>query len=589
MNPAIGHWRGRLGLALLAAMVALPFLHPRHFNPIPSFWGEWWAVALGLAAAGVLLARSDAWRPARLPSVMLIPLIFCATAVIQIALRQVLFVEQALLFASMLLWAALLMLLGRQLRERFGLERIVDLLAAAMLAGALVNAGIALLQWLGDTAFASPWIFPRGPGHEPYGNLGQRNHLNHHMWLGIVSVAYLHLRGRLSPPLFWTAVAPLLLAATLTTSRSIFLYAALLPLLTWPLAQLGNPPADHRRWLRLTLPLLPAIVLLQWIVKNFSGWLAWIGAEATGQSLIVGSATARLFEEVSGTSIRMRLYAASWREFLDAPWFGNGIGTLPWKLFLANEQTAADWAPGVAEHAHNIVLHLLAEVGLVPSVLALVVLALWARRFFSGHWQLQQLWLAGMLGIAALHSLLEYPLWYAYFLGPAALLLGMSDAAALEVRNGWRGAVLVAAIVAAAAVPLATLRSDYAILEATLNRRHATATWQSEIDGLLRLQRNSLLSPQVLVTLAVAMEPTDAQLAAKIAVCEAAQRFAPSRHIVFKCAVLLQLARRDEDAARQWARSLRAFPESRAEALGEVRKMALRDPRLAPLAAAAGR
>lgn len=589
MTLSLDRWRDRLGLALLAAMVSIPFLHPRHLNPIPSFWAEWWAVALGLAAAAALLTRGDAWRPARLPGVMLIPLIFCAAAIIQIALRRVLFVEQALLHAAMLLWAALLMLLGRHLRDRFGPERIIDLLAAVLLAGALVNAIIALLQLQGATAFAGPWIFPRFGGQSPYGNLGQANHLNHQMWLGVMSAAYLHLRGRMSLKLLWAAALPLLFAATLTSSRSVFLYAALLPLLAWPVARLGEGQLEWRRWLKLTLPILPAVVLLQWVFKNLGGWLAWLGAEAAAGGLIGGTASDRLFQEVGGTNIRLRLIAAAWREFLDAPWLGNGIGTLPWKLFLANEQTSPEWAPGVAEHAHNVVLHLLAEYGLVASLLAAVVLALWARRFFSGRWQPQQLWIAGILGIAAIHSLLEYPLWYGFFLGLAALLLGMSDESTLEVNNGWRGAALVTVIVVAAGAPLAGLQKDYATLETMLNRRHSDATWRSGIDDLLRLQRNSLLAPHVLVTLAVAMEPKREQLEAKIAVCLAAQRFAPSKHIVFKCAVLLQMGGREGEAARQLQRSLRAFPDERAQVVAELRRMAAADPGLAPLADLAAR
>ena len=63
---AVGDW---LGLACLAAMVSLPLLHPRHYNPIPSFWSEWWAFAFGLSAAALLLIRPGVWRPFGLPAV----------------------------------------------------------------------------------------------------------------------------------------------------------------------------------------------------------------------------------------------------------------------------------------------------------------------------------------------------------------------------------------------------------------------------------------------------------------------------------------------------------------------------------------
>jgi len=48
------------------------------------------------------------------------------------------------------------------------------------------------------------------------------------------------------------------------------------------------------------------------------------------------------------------------------------------------------------------------------------------------HW-----WGYALLGVLAIHSLLEYPLWYAYFLGVAALTLGMLDTTTyrLELRR----------------------------------------------------------------------------------------------------------------------------------------------------------
>jgi hypothetical protein len=137
--------------------------------------------------------------------------------------------------------------------------------------------------------------------------------------------------------------------------------------------------------------------------------------------------------------------------------------------------------------------------------------------------------------------------------------------------------------------PLFVVRADYARIEAAVNGRLRQASarpeaWQREMDALLMLQRNSLFGPHVLVMLAAMMEPDARELGAKLDVCERAQRFAPSAHIVFKCAVLLQLAGRDADAASQLRRSLRAFPAQRQKAATELRALATRNPRIAPLA-----
>jgi Virulence factor membrane-bound polymerase, C-terminal len=82
------------------------------------------------------------------------------------------------------------------------------------------------------------------------------------------------------------------------------------------------------------------------------------------------------------------------------------------------------------DHAHNLPLHLAVELGLplTAAVLGLLVAALWhsARLALAADGAagvtLRSAWV--MLLLIALHSLLEYPLWYAYFLLPAAWLCG---------------------------------------------------------------------------------------------------------------------------------------------------------------------
>src|SRR5664279_669579 len=87
-----------LALACLAAMVSLPFLHPRHYNPIPSFWSEWWAFTFGLAASALLLIRPGVWRPFGLPAVAAIPLAFLTTALVQYFAGRWYFVEPWLMY-----------------------------------------------------------------------------------------------------------------------------------------------------------------------------------------------------------------------------------------------------------------------------------------------------------------------------------------------------------------------------------------------------------------------------------------------------------------------------------------------------------
>ncbi len=567
----------RAGLLLLAAMVSLPMLHPLHRNPIPSFWAEWWAVALGLLAAACLLIRPSAWQAMVLPRITLLPLIVALVCLVQISQQRVFFVEPALLQVGMLLWAALLIITGRLARERFGFDGLADVLAVALLVSALLNSLIVLLQIPGIDHSGGGWVFA-SPGGASHGNLGQPNHLNHVLWLGLASAMCLHLRGRIGLMATVIAMAVLLFASTLSASRSILLYALLLTTLGWLFQRRAAAPATARRAWQLCLPLLPAVALMQWAHKHLlSEWFGLPGATAYD----------RLFLQVSGFDQRLRLWHAAWQTFIDSPWLGAGAGSLPWQLFSANEHMAENWRPGVAEHVHNLFLQLLAEFGLVATIPAVLLLALWLWSLRGRTWTPAGLWMAAILCIGFVHSQLEYPLWYAFFLGITALLLGAADAAGPRLATGVRGAALAALVLAAAAVPLNLLRLDYQKLGSALDAMAApqatTETRRRAILGLLDMEHQSLIFPHVLATLAATMTADRNQLPAKLDLCQRAMHFAPANNVVFKCGLLLALAGRDVEARLQTVRAMRAFPGDIPALLSELRASAPLEPKFTVL------
>jgi Virulence factor membrane-bound polymerase, C-terminal/O-Antigen ligase len=332
---------------------------------------------------------------------------------------------------------------------------------------------------------------------------------------------------------------------------------------------------------------LPLVLLLQWAV-NVSG----IASDAT-----MPLAAQRLFNQVAGFQIRWHLAQAAWDVFLHAPLLGNGIGTLPWQFFIANANFSLGVGPAVAEHTHNLPLQLLAEFGIVPVAIMLFILTRWAlamaRQLAQQTLRLERWWVISLLSIGAIHSLLEYPLWYSFFLGPVALLLGATDQPAFALNNGRRGAALCALIVAVGIAPLTTLRLDYTRLENRFNgfgpNRSASAAWKDTIDDMLSLQRNSLLAPYVMLSLSATMEVNDKELPAKVEVCKQAILFAPSRKIVFKCAALMAINGDTKEGSILMEQSLRAYPKEAKQVATELEFNAKAHIELVPLVAMARR
>jgi len=86
------------------------------------------------------------------------------------------------------------------------------------------------------------------------------------------------------------------------------------------------------------------------------------------------------------------------------------------------------------------------------------------------------------LGVLAIHSLLEYPLWYTYFVAVAAILLGALDETRYRLELRKVGRLSVAAILLLGLMTLLQLRSGYQQLEQTLAIRPASAADHSAFE-----------------------------------------------------------------------------------------------------------
>ncbi|KAF0163015.1 MAG: Lipid A core--O-antigen ligase-like protein [Rhodocyclaceae bacterium] len=544
--------------------------------PIAGFWSEWWAGALGLAAAmaGLIAVRG---RSLILPLVLLVPAVLLLTLLLQFGLGRLVFPQLGLLYAVYLLWAGVLMVLGRYLVETTGLVRLADVIASALLLGALVGAGIALAQWLG-VARGAGWIFPK-LGGTVYANLGQANHHAQYSWLGIASLFYLCSRRYLSRPWLWILILLIAFGSVLSGSRSVFVYPlVLLAAIGWLKFRRPQGP-EVRLWADAVL-LLPAVIAL----SIFAAWATSHIPDASGAA-VSGS---RLYESVSGSSTRLEIARSAWAAFLEHPWLGQGVGNYAWASFVAASSYVGDEPFGVAENAHNFILHLMTEFGAPATGAVILLLGIWARCFLGKPWGLEQFWCGAVLGIGLVHALLEYPLWYSYFLGPTALLLGAADRGGTITLAGRRLTVYLVLAALGGGLILANLRSDYIKIEAASNFPLAAhpdreRAWRISMDRLVKLHHESLLSPWVLLAFTNLAEPSKLQAQDRADLCERGIHFAPARLLVARCAMQQALAGRDQDARALTLAVLRAFPAQRSATVDELAKGAREFPEIAPL------
>jgi hypothetical protein len=187
-----------------------------------------------------------------------------------------------------------------------------------------------------------------------------------------------------------------------------------------------------------------------------------------------------------------------------------------------------------------------------------------------------------VLSVLAIHSLLEYPLWYAYFLGIAALLLGIFDPGSyrLELRNVGR--LAVALMLLLGVVSLQHLLSGYREIETLVMQRPASAHDQTYLDrmrnGLLAVRQQALLQPYADWFIAGMLGADAEHLADKLAFNEGVLHFIPNQSVAYRQALLLARDGQAEAAQIEMERAIWAYPQGFPATSRELQKMAGKDP-----------
>ena len=403
-----------LWLAVAAAAAAGPSLLAYNVSPSPTFlnqalalalWGGFVAVAALTPAAPQPLRRAlhDAAWP-------LLALLALLAAVLWSWLPGALPRGLALSAVGMLLATALLLLGGAASRAG---PQAVPLFAAfcgGWVVAGVLNAAIGALQVFAPHLPDGQWIARSGLVGRAVGNMRQPNHLSSLLlWAAIAIVPLLEL-GRLRRGVGAGLFALMCFAVVLTASRTGVLGVGLLAL--WGLLDRRLAAST-----RVLLLLSPLFYVLAWL-----GLSAW--AEASRHAF--GGETRLAEADLSGS--RFAIWANTLALIRQQPWTGVGFGefNLAWTLTSFPGRPVAFF-----DHTHNLPLQLAVELGLplAAGVLALLAAGLWRGWRLARHEPdaaagvtQRSAWM--MLLLIALHSLLEYPLWYAYFLLPAAWLFG---------------------------------------------------------------------------------------------------------------------------------------------------------------------
>jgi O-antigen ligase len=431
---------------LLALAIALPALLAWNVPPSATFYNQ----AAALLVWGLAIAVLARWLPPRdliyraglnlvLGALMLLGLA-ALVAPTWAALPWGLALAAAGVIAATGLAAAA----GAAASQARNTVTVFGALALGLIVAGVGNAIVSYVQVFAPSAADGALIAATAIEGRAAGNLRQPNQLATLMLWTLLAAAWLadqrlrriadaqayaptlvdtRPRGALTPATpRWHRRPEIQVAAALFVAQLVFLGVIVLTgsrtgalgvLLVAGWAALDRRLAGSVRWV---LALAPVVLMLLW----------WAMLSATPVSPVLERGMDRPL--AASTDPRLAVWRNTVALIAAHPWVGVGFGefNFAWTLTPFVERPRAFF-----DHSHNLVLQLAAELGvpLALAVLALLGGALWKAG--RAAWRTE-----GEVGIAlraafvmllaiVLHSLTEYPLWYAHLLLPTAFLLGL--------------------------------------------------------------------------------------------------------------------------------------------------------------------
>lgn len=412
--------RGRLTLsdsfvAVGLTLLGFSWLVTEHFLPWVSWHSEVVAFSAVVLLCWVALARCLQIKPPMLIAVPWLSLPFAgltAVAVVQFAVGTITFFGDVMtvgLYCALCIACVVLGFNtnGMQVNGYWAAreQRPVQWLAIVIAVGAFASAIAGFVQVLGLWE-ESAWIVRMYEMRRAGGNLGQPNQMATLLVMGGASVTYLHASKKIGVGLSLLTLFVLCLGLAATESRTGAL--GLMALLLWWQLKRRNVADEISKW---AAPAVGFGFLILFLI-----WPAFLNSM-------------RLFDSVVENRFSLGdVRLALWSQLLEAisqhPLWGWGV------LQVAEAHNAVAHAYQVNNpfsYSHNLVLDLAVWVGLPVTIFGVGIAVTWLTRRCQQTVSLVPWYALAVAVPMIVHSMLEFPFAYAYFLAPLMYLLGVLE------------------------------------------------------------------------------------------------------------------------------------------------------------------
>jgi O-antigen ligase len=468
--------------------------------------------------------------------------------------------------------------------DKIDRARLVVILAQLILITALVQALFGFVQALGLAPQTHGWVLFNPGASDVMGNFGQRNQLAQFLGWGIVCAAFLYATDRMGRVATGSAVLVLALLMSWTGARLPLAYGLGLALLAWFWHRRVPQDETVARMARALAWTVLALALIQIFNQHIDSVL-----QAIGLPIHVQSGSDRLLDAGFGARRRIE-WSKAWEVFLQHPWLGVGLGGYAWHSAWLEAYGGWPKEPEsrLFTHCHNLIFQLLAETGLVGTLLVVGGLLYCLLPYFRrGEQTADNLLLISIAMMLLGHSMFEYPLWYLPFLLMLVIICTLIPAKGWTVQLSGRfrqvlgvsAGVLALAYVATGILPYRQLIQNFT--------PRSENSFQASLDNAKRslklseLSRNPLWSWEADLGMVNYLQPDGIMRDLQLELAERVARYQPFPTVLIKLSILRALNGQPEPAKQALTMAIANYPDYTPVFQHELARY--RQPELQPL------
>lgn len=334
----------------------------------------------------------------------LIPLfIISLIPLLQYSFGQIVFFNTALLSSLYLVSFTLTVIYAFNLCiTEFNRKKVMLFTSSAFVVAGLVTACMAIIQWLDFESFF-PFVLELTAGR-PFANFAQPNNMATALFLGLLGCLYLFEKQKLPSLIVLMIALIILFAMVLSQSRTVWL-GVIFCVIYWLIR-------NHKIGFRFN----------RFYAIGFTVIFVVFVLSLPLLSQVVGTSASTVMERATTGYLRLPMWTHTLISIQDHPWLGYG-----WN------QSSFSYLDALPKHdtperylsSHNIILDMLVWNGIILGSLIVGYAIYWYARFYQLANSIESIIALMMITVVLIHAMLEFPLYYAFFLLPVAILCGI--------------------------------------------------------------------------------------------------------------------------------------------------------------------